>query len=157
MKSLERMIDKAAQICGSKSEIARTLGVSPQTLYNWESGRRSMPDDKIDVLAHLAGYDPIKALGEYHHERMRKKQTTPVRAGIAAALSFLVVASSGAGDGQVTPQLSDGVTTLHIMRRWRQLLASLMRRDDRRSPFATCSQAESYPSLGRLACKGVVR
>jgi transcriptional regulator with XRE-family HTH domain len=136
------MIDKAATVCGSKSEVARKLGVSPQTLYNWESDRRSMPDEKLDQLAHLAGYDPIKALGEYHHERMRKKRTTPARAGIAAALSFLAVASSGAGDARATPHGFDGVTTLHIMRNWRRLLASLMRRDDRRSPFATCSQAK---------------
>jgi len=102
------MIDKAATLCGSKSQVARKLGVSPQTLYNWQSDRRSMPDEKLDQLAHLAGYDPIKALGEYHHERMRKKRATP-----------------------------------HIMRNCRRLFASLMRRDDRRSPFATCSQDAS--------------
>jgi len=55
MKSLERMIDRAAKICGSKAEVARNLGVSPQTLYNWETGRRSMPDEQIDALATLTG------------------------------------------------------------------------------------------------------
>ena len=92
MKSLVRMIDRATKLCGSKSATARRLGVSPQTLYNWATGRRSMPDEQIDALAHLIGHDPIRALGEYHHEWMRKKTAGNVRAGTAAAVSFLVAA-----------------------------------------------------------------
>lgn len=125
MKSLERMIDKAAKICGSKSEVARRLGVSPQTLYNWETARRSMPDEQIDALATLIGYDPIKALGEYHHERMRKKTAGFVRAGIAVAASFLVVATSGVSDARgSTPQASRRQLLTHyanLVARMRQL------------------------------------
>jgi DNA-binding XRE family transcriptional regulator len=114
MKSAGRMIDRGAELCGSKSEVARRLGVSPQTLYNWETGRRPMPDEQIDALATLIGFDPIKALGEYHHEWMRKKTAGNALAGTAAAVSFLVVALCGGSDANAgTLQPGEGLRSIH--------------------------------------------
>jgi len=161
MKSLERMIDRAAKICGSKSEVARRLGVSPQTLYNWETARRSMPDEQIDALATLTGYDPIKALGEYHHEWMRKKTGGSARAGIAVALSFLVAASSAvSGLPQQSAHASRDLLLTHYAQlvawmRQLRLIASSLGRDGRPNHAPTCSQETLSPCRGGwLAMKG---
>lgn len=94
MESIEKMIDRAMKLCsskyheGTKSDVARDLGVSAQTLYNWATGRRAMPDWAIIDLALKIGMDPRHALGEYHFERARKKSGL-VRAGIAVAVCLL--------------------------------------------------------------------
>lgn len=84
MQSIERMIDKALRSCLTKAEIARRLGVTPQRLNDWQSGYRSMPDEKLIELAHLAGVDEVKAAGEVIVERVRKKRAAAL-AGIATA------------------------------------------------------------------------
>jgi hypothetical protein len=151
MKSAGRMIDRAAQMCGSKSEVARRLQVSPQTLYNWETGRRSMPDEQIDALAHMIGWDPIKALGEYHHEWLRKKTASSAPAGIAALAFFLVAATTAVQDAKALERtLRVGSPDIHYAKfvAWlRQLIASSLRRDGRRKAAPTCSQATP------VACK----
>jgi len=154
MKSLERMIDRGAKICGSKSELARRLDVSPQTLYNWETGRRSMPDEQIDALATLTGYDPIKALGKYHHEWMRKKTAGNARAGIAVALSFLAVASSAVSDPIRDPaHITKALLLTHyahivaLMRHLRRFASSLSR-DGRLNHAPAGSPAELSPRPG---------
>lgn len=94
MDSTKRMIDRAADVCGSRSEVARRLGVAPQRLWDWESGRRSMPDEAIIEIALIAGVDPRAALGAYRWEWHAKKKGRAL-AGIAA-LGCLLAALTGA-------------------------------------------------------------
>ena len=137
MKSVKRMIDRALVFCATRTAIATRLGVTPQRLNDWESGRRSMPDEALIELAHIGGKDPKNCLGEYHLERYEKKQGGAL-AGIAAAAFGAVAAVAPIGDA-IAAQPGQHATHYAKLRR---LLASLMRRDDRRSPFATGSQDE---------------
>lgn len=83
MESVGRMIDRARQVCPSKAELARRLGVTRQRLHEWETGSRPMPDEKIAELASVASVPLIEALGTYHAEALRKK-----RAGVTAGLAL---------------------------------------------------------------------
>jgi transcriptional regulator with XRE-family HTH domain len=135
MQSVKRMIDKALRHMASKAEIAKRLGVDQPRLSHWETGRRSMPDAAIVELAFIAGLDAKDCLGAYHLERHEKKRVGAV-AGIAG-LAF-ALAASVAPTGDATASDASHRSTHYA--KLRRLLASLMRRDDRRSPFATCSQ-----------------
>lgn len=111
MESAKRMIDSAAQLCGSKSDVARRLGVAPQRLNDWESGRRAMPDAQLVALAMLAGADPRAAIGAYRWEWLEKKRGG-VAAGIVGAAFFLGALLS-AGSGTATASQADPVSRLH--------------------------------------------
>lgn len=143
MHSVKRMIDRALVFCSTRTAIAARLGVTPQRLNDWESGRRSMPDEALIELAHIGGKDPKLCLGEYHLERHEKKRAGAL-AGIAAVAFSVVAAVAPLSDARAA---TSGQRSTHYAK-WRRLFASLMRRDDRRSPFATCSQATVS------ACKG---
>lgn len=113
MEYIEQMIDRAAKLCSSKyhegthSDVARDLGVSAQTLYNWKTDRRPMPDWAIIDLALRIGIDPRNALGEYHFERARKKSGL-VRAGIVVAVSLLVALNIALfGDDVLGPPMGE--------------------------------------------------
>ena len=95
-----------------------------------------MPDDALIELAFIGGLDAKDCLGAYHLERHEKKRAGAL-AGIAAAAFGVVAAVAPIGDGKAG---QPGQHATHYAK-LRKLLASLMRRDDRRSPFATCSQA----------------
>lgn len=128
MRSLEEMIDRATRICGSKSAVARTLGDSPQTLYNYERGLRHMPASKVMRLATLANVNSVIALGRYEAEWAGKK-TMGAAAGIAAAASTLVVLSAVPGDANAAHRIaSPDVAQMHIMRRLREWLKRNVRR-----------------------------
>lgn len=90
MKSVERMIDSALVICKTKTALARVLGDTPQTLYNYEVGLRHMPAKKLMQLATIAGVNPVLELGRYEAEWVTKK-TDVAHVGIAAAGFSLAV------------------------------------------------------------------
>lgn len=90
MQSLKGIIDKAAKVCGTKTNLAKRLGISPNRLWDYESGFRPMPDDKVIELAYIAGTNPIKALGEYAFERHGKKKGSAT-VGTVVAVCFLGV------------------------------------------------------------------
>lgn len=48
---LASLIDHAAVVVGSKSELARRVGVSPQRMNDWRSGLRSCPPEKVALIA----------------------------------------------------------------------------------------------------------
>jgi plasmid maintenance system antidote protein VapI len=49
------LIDRAAKECGSRSELAKRLGVSPQRITDWSSGIRQMPPEQAAIVADIAG------------------------------------------------------------------------------------------------------
>jgi hypothetical protein len=121
MNSIKRVIDNALQVCPSKSAIARTLGDSPQTLYNYEAGLRHMPAAKAMRLATLANENAVIALGRYEAEWVGKK-TMRAAAGIAGASFTLVALSLAHGDAKAdnVNTLMRGSTAAHYaqLRRW---------------------------------------
>lgn len=52
---IPELIKRAAERAGSKSELGRQLGATPQRIYEWETGRRSCPPEDVALMADLAG------------------------------------------------------------------------------------------------------
>lgn len=55
---LSQLIELAAKKLGSKTEVARELGVSPQRLHDWKTGFRPCPIENVAILADMAGLPP---------------------------------------------------------------------------------------------------
>ncbi len=149
MNSIKRMIDNALRVCPSKSAIARTLGDSPQTLYNYESGLRHMPAAKVMRLATLANMNSVIELGRYEAEWCGKK-TMRAAAGIAGAAFTLVALSLAHGDVQASVSIPYYTgDPLHIMRRTRAWLLRLFgSARGARTPSAPLGLPYIRPELG---------
>lgn len=63
---LTELIEKAAKEAGSKSELARRIGVAPQRLDDWRTGRRSCPPEKVALIA---------SEGNFHAEQWLARAT----------------------------------------------------------------------------------
>jgi transcriptional regulator with XRE-family HTH domain len=103
--TVRRLIEKAAKSLGSDTRVAERLGVSRQRLWDWKSGLREMPMDRLEHLATLAGEKPEKAIALVAVERYHLGKRLANIALLAAALVSLPDNSSA------TP-----LDTLHIMR-----------------------------------------
>jgi len=63
------LVTQAAKAAGTAAEVARRLGVSPQTLAHWKSGTVPCPPEEQANLAAIAGLDPIRYLCLAHLQR----------------------------------------------------------------------------------------
>ena len=63
------LITRAAAVTGGDSATARRLGVPPQMVYMWKTGRKPCPPEDQAQLAQIAGVDPVQALIRAHLER----------------------------------------------------------------------------------------
>ena len=62
LNTVQTLIDLAAKQCKSKKALANELGVMPQHLSQWASGKRTcMPDDQA-ALAIIAGINAVETL-----------------------------------------------------------------------------------------------
>lgn len=62
LETVKTLIDKAAEVCGSKKALAERLGVMPQHIGQWASGaRKCQPDDQA-AMAGIAGFNAIETL-----------------------------------------------------------------------------------------------
>lgn len=48
---LAELIEIATAVAGSKSELARRVGVQPGRLYQWRDGTRPCPPEKVALIA----------------------------------------------------------------------------------------------------------
>lgn len=110
--TVRRLVEKAAKFEGSDAAIAQRLGVDRHRLFQWKSGARSMPDDKLIQLAQLASQDPKDALGKYRWERYQEEKKLP-RAAVVA-LAFAVGALSHVNSGN-EPSARGPSVSMHIM------------------------------------------
>lgn len=62
IEEVKTLIDKAAKVCGSKSELARRLGIAQQHVSQWASGSRTCQPEDIAAMAHIAGFDAMEFL-----------------------------------------------------------------------------------------------
>jgi hypothetical protein len=149
MKSIKRMIDSALTVCQSKSAIARTLGVTPQRFWQFESGLRHMPASLVMRLATLANMNAVIELGRYEAEWCGKK-TMRAAAGIAGAAFTLGALSLAHGDVQASVSIPCyAVDPLHIMRRTRAWLLRLFgSARGARTPSAPLGLPYIRPELG---------
>lgn len=59
---VKTLIDKAATVCGSQSNLARELGIPPQHLSNMKNGIRKAQPSDIAAIGGIAGYDAAEML-----------------------------------------------------------------------------------------------
>lgn len=59
---VKTLIDNAAKVVGSKSQLARELGVAPQRINDWFSGMASCSPEDRARIASFAREDPLKEL-----------------------------------------------------------------------------------------------
>lgn len=52
---LPELIKRAAAVTGTKSALARHMGVTPQRLREWETGARTCPIEDVAIMADVAG------------------------------------------------------------------------------------------------------
>ncbi|MCX7814785.1 MAG: helix-turn-helix domain-containing protein [Tepidimonas ignava] len=55
METLRELIERAAKVVGSKTELARQLGVNPQRINDWRAGYRPCPPEIVAIMADIAG------------------------------------------------------------------------------------------------------
>lgn len=91
------LIDKAAEICGSRYRLAQVLKVSESNLASVKAGRRALPLEWVPELAEIAGEDPRDALAWVMAERLPEGSRARAllggacRTGVAAMLLLCVV------------------------------------------------------------------
>ncbi|MDR7095524.1 helix-turn-helix domain-containing protein [Hydrogenophaga laconesensis] len=94
----------AAQHGNNKSELARQLGVSPQTLNHWETGKIPCPPERVALIAAAGNLPPDQWLtravlwkhdGTDLGERLKVALGKPMRAIGAALVLCIAVALAG--------------------------------------------------------------
>lgn len=93
------LIDKAAEMCGSRYKLAKAIGVSESHLSEAASGKRSVPLKWVPCLAAVARVDAKDALARAMAEEL--PETSIGRAalkGVTAAGVAVLLLSSHAGD-----------------------------------------------------------
>jgi DNA-binding transcriptional regulator YdaS (Cro superfamily) len=91
MQSIQTLIDRAAEACGSDAELARRLGVGRSMVANMRAGRTPVPLAVAGEMALLAGIDPLRAIQAVAMQELGKTERgQKVRAAIEKA--FLVLA-----------------------------------------------------------------
>lgn len=129
---------KAAQGIPSNYRLARVLGVTDNTLNNWQAGRVAPGDAQAVRLAQMAGIDPAHVLARLAAERAKDDASRAVwqqladriKAGALAGVVGLVVGVSGGPDAIAAAPSPEGgaVGGLYIMfNRARRLLQRLAR------------------------------
>lgn len=131
MESVQDLIAKGAEICGTKRALAARMETTEQTLQAVLRGDRGLTTPQAIALANITQQDPKNVLAQCSIER----EKDPVKRGRLAEAFFprgtlgaaaILVAFGLAGAGDEAPSVPDKVDYLHIVRRLKaQGLAAL--------------------------------
>lgn len=55
LETLRELIDRATKEVGTRTELARQLGVNPQRVNDWRAGYRPCPPEIVAIIADIAG------------------------------------------------------------------------------------------------------
>lgn len=111
---LGELIERAAKECGSKTALAKQMGVSAQRLNDWRTGLRSCPPEQVAIMADIAGLIAeewlvratlLNSKGKPYYERLHQAlgKWLP-RTGAALVLCLLTASLSGFhGEAQADP------------------------------------------------------
>lgn len=119
--SLKELVERAAKVCGTKTELAHRLGVTPQKLSNWASGSVQMPPEQVAIVADIAGFPAetwlvrstlLNAKGKPYEERLHKAlgKWLPRTTG-AIVLSLLIVGLGAFPAGSQAGEADDFLLT----------------------------------------------
>ncbi|NIC03985.1 helix-turn-helix domain-containing protein [Billgrantia bachuensis] len=79
MNTIELLTKLRAHYGGASDyRVAKELGIQPQTVYHWKSGRSGMSDDVGIRAAEILGLDPDLVLLDLHIEREEGNVTSPI-------------------------------------------------------------------------------
>ncbi len=92
-ENVKALIDKAAEMCGSKAAVARELGIPQPHVAQWFSGARKAQPHDIAAIAELAGLDAIKFLAQAQMNELEGSRKGQI---LARALGKLALATGGA-------------------------------------------------------------
>lgn len=100
MSSFARVIDKAANICGSQKALAERMETAAQHISNAKAGSRPFPKEKLAVLASIVQMDPGE-LWELQEIANLPRRNPFLHAASAVLSAFLcVVLSVGGNDAR---------------------------------------------------------
>lgn len=95
VKTIQTLIDKAAEVCGTKKALADKLGVPPQHIGQWASGaRKCQPDDQA-AMAGIAGFNAMETLARATVEAAEGTKKHEVLLGTLGKYSLATGAAIG--------------------------------------------------------------
>jgi len=76
----------------TQKELARVLGVRPETIWRWERGKARPRHDRLEALARVVHKPPdwLSALARQRRPRRRPRTLEPLAARIARTLTELL-------------------------------------------------------------------
>lgn len=136
MQELRTLIDKASEVCGSDSALARRMGIHQPTIAEMRSGKRSISPVTAAELADIAGEDAREAAiaaviesakGTRREGAMREILGKALAAGVAGMLVFSYSGDSISSTEKTTTVVTK-VNKLYIVSTWvRRVLRRWMR------------------------------
>lgn len=130
MESVQTLIDKASEVCGSDSALAERMGIARQNVYLMKEGKRPISPATAAELADIAGVDvdyamKLAVLESVKGTRREAKLREILGKGLAAgAVAMLATSYSSAANASLgnEAQLSRGFNNVYIVSFWVQRL-----------------------------------
>jgi hypothetical protein len=125
MDTLEQVIDRAAELCGSQNELGRRIGLSSSNLAQAKLGKKPLPKEKVAAIAAVVNMEPGVLWLIAQDARNPFKHSAPgalaglVAAVLAGVLSLFPAAETRAATGTYNAQASPN--GLHIVTHQRDL------------------------------------
>lgn len=119
MDTFERVIDKAAEICGSQTALAEHLGLARQTVSAARKGQRPLPKEKLAVLACLVDMDPAQLWELQEVANLPRRNPFLQTAGAVLSLFVCVVLSLAGNEANAATARANSIfqqpNTIHIV------------------------------------------
>ena len=112
IESVKTLIDEAVKVTGTKTALAKKLGVAPHHVSEWKSGARKCQPDDLAAMAEIAGFNAMEFLARATVERT---EGTPKGLVLQAALGkYLVAIGAAVATSSAAASTLEGVA--HLIR-----------------------------------------
>jgi len=126
MRTLETLIDEAANVCGSYAALARRIGTTPQRVDEWKHGKRAMTPESVADLCNVAQVDGdeacrLAALAVIENPKNASRKEALRRAFFVCWALGAVLVSHDSNATKISAGyrfLNSLSNTLYIVRRW---------------------------------------
>lgn len=155
MNRVETLIDNATIVLGSKTALARHLGITTQRLWHYRNGTRDMPTATLAELAEimqLPGEEARELLALVELERPKNRDVKEVLrraffgSSVAGALAtvLLLGANDAKASNECRAQQLDDLYIVVCARRWFVRALAAMRRSGLRPPVHVLFPAHRF-------------
>lgn len=135
MGSMQTLIDRAAEKCGSKQKVADALGITRQQLHNLYTGKTPVSAEQAGRLAMLSGVDVQRAILAAAVDEMRRtsrgRQVVEALERSFLAIAWVIFGIFATGSAVPGTSLATSVsqmmldkTAIVLLRRLRRLIRS---------------------------------